>query len=233
MAHKMRFATVLTSLVLVLVCASTAAQQPPSPPDDIKALTAAAELGDPQAHYDLALAYDLGSAVRRSTRNAERWYRRSADSGHADAQNAVGSIYQERRQYREAVTWYEKAAAQGHPRAISNLGYMHDLGLGVPQNHAQAFQLYSDSADRGWAEAMWNLANMYVLGQSVEPSYYQGCIWSFRAKRFALSKATVLLARVAAGIEDVQGRLSPEEFARCKSEADAWQPANKATTGAI
>lgn len=230
MQRSSRVANILTSIFIASFVTPVGAQESPQPPTDIKSLTSLAEQGNSQAQYELGLAYDLGDGVRRNLGKAERWYRQAAETGHPDAQNAVGSILQERRKYREAVTWYERAAAQGFPRAINNLAYMHDLGLGVSQNRARAFTLYSEAADHGWAEAMWNLANMYVLGQSVEPSYLQGCIWSFRARQFAHPAEAVLLKRVAAGINEIEGRLSTEELNQCRSEALAWTPAASTTS---
>src|SRR5687767_2719404 len=38
----------------------------------------------------------------------------------------------------EAILWYRKAAARGHAGSMKQLGWMHQKGLGVKQDHAAA-----------------------------------------------------------------------------------------------
>src|SRR5690349_13967026 len=156
-----------------------------SPTPSTQELITRAEAGDAQAQLRLASAYETGQGVDRDAGEAEKWYRRAAESGLADAQNSVGSILQARGQYAEALPWYEKASNQGHAPATNNLAYLHDLGRGVPQDRRKGFELYSKAADLGWAEAMWNLANMYGAGQLGQPDLVAACTWIVRAQRFA------------------------------------------------
>ena len=95
----------------------------------------------------------------------------------------MGSALQAEKRYEEARLWYEKAAAQNHPLAINSLGYLYDLGLGVPQDRRKGF--YSRAADMGEPEAMWNIANMYGAGQMGPKDMVMACIWTYRAHRFS------------------------------------------------
>jgi len=116
---------------------------------ETKALIVKAEAGDADAQIRVALAYDSGRGAPRDRDNAIKWYRMAADAGNAEAQNSLGSMFQENKEYKDALFWYEKAASQGNARATNSEAYLYDLGLGVPQDRARSFELYSQAADLG------------------------------------------------------------------------------------
>ena len=66
---------------------------------------------------------------------AVQWYRRSADQGHAYAQNDLGNMYNKGegvpQDDAEAVQWYQRAADQGFVSAQFNLGVRYSTGVGV------------------------------------------------------------------------------------------------------
>jgi uncharacterized protein len=183
-----------------------------------------AETGDAQAQFRLASAYETGQGVGRDTSEAERWYRRAAEAGLAEAQNTVGSILQTRGQYTEALPWYEKASNQGHALATNNLAYLYDLGRGVPQDRRKGYELYSKAAELGWAEAMWNLANMHGAGQLGQPDLVAACTWTVRAQRFADPNHRALQAQFQRVMPQLQRMLSAEQLATCKKDGESWMP---------
>lgn len=82
-----------------------------------------------------------------------------AESGDREAQTYVGEIYErgvgsEPPRYEQAALWYRKAADQGHPRAMINLGFLHEKGLGVARDPAAALVLYRRAAGLGDAIAL-------------------------------------------------------------------------------
>ena len=78
-----------------------AACPPPAPesrqnetaPQDAEALRLAAEQGNADAQYNLAVMYANGLGVPQDDAEAVRWYRRAADQGMANAQAALGFRY--------------------------------------------------------------------------------------------------------------------------------------------
>ena len=48
--------------------------------------------------------------------------------------------------YASAASWYQKAADQGYSRALINLGFLYEQGLGVPRDQATALRLYRKAA---------------------------------------------------------------------------------------
>ena len=72
-----------------------------------------AELGLPEAQFQLGASYANGLGVAQDWREAARWYRKAAEQGHAKAQLALGLCYQtglgvERDVY-EASRWISEA----------------------------------------------------------------------------------------------------------------------------
>ena len=66
--------------------------------------------------------------------DAERWYRKAAESGRAEAQNNLGLLYVLGRGVpkddAEAVKWFGRAAAQGYGPAQTNLAALRRQGRG-------------------------------------------------------------------------------------------------------
>ena len=58
-----------------------------------------------------------------------------------------------KRDYATALREFEPLAKQGHARAQTNLGWMYDKGLGVPQNYETAVKWYTLAAEQGYAPA--------------------------------------------------------------------------------
>src|SRR4030095_10698258 len=61
---------------------------------DVKALLARARFGNPEAQFQLGLAYDHGLGVDKSEYEAMRWYRLAANSGHTEAQNNLAYLHE-------------------------------------------------------------------------------------------------------------------------------------------
>lgn len=99
-------------------------------------------------------------------------WRPVADKGDADAQHAIGWLYENglgvTQDYKASAAWYEKAISNGHVGASLNLGNLVDNGRGVPKDYELAADLFQNAADAGFAEAYNNLAQMFRLGQGVE-----------------------------------------------------------------
>ena len=91
-------------------------------------------------------------------------FRKAADMGLKEAQNWLGSCYENGegvpKDLTKAAEWYRKSAEQGHATAQFNLGYAYQEGLGVPKDKAQAYKWYRKAADQGHEMAQNNLENL-------------------------------------------------------------------------
>ena len=86
--------------------------------------------------------------------------RKSAEQGHAWAQNNLGVMYDKGEGVpeddAEAVRWYRRAAEQGDAYAQSNLGAKYGKGEGIPEDRVQAYAWFSIAAAQGSESAMEN-----------------------------------------------------------------------------
>ncbi|HWT96193.1 MAG TPA: tetratricopeptide repeat protein [Terriglobales bacterium] len=97
-----------------------------------------------------------------------------AQSGNAQAQNAVGALYDNglgvASDEAEAFRWYSMAANQNYPMAMRNLGTMYATGHGVPYNLPQAQLWLGRAASAGDSVAAKRLAGLPpVATLSAEP----------------------------------------------------------------
>ena len=100
------------------------------------------------------------------------WFRKAAESGHAEAQYKLGIIYEHgksiRQSYQNAHEWYRRAAGQGLSKAQDSLGMMYYCGKGGEKDYERAKTLFLLAAGRGHTKAQIHLGNMYREGKGVE-----------------------------------------------------------------
>ena len=152
----------------------------------VVALRDLAEAGNLDAQTELGERYQGGyGGVRRDYGEAVRWYRRSADQGHALGQAFLGFMYSNGRgvqqDYGEAVRWYRRSAEQGHALGQSNLGSMYSTGRGVRQDAAEAARWYRRSADQGHSLGQSNLGVLYRDGRGVSQNDTEAVRWFRRS----------------------------------------------------
>lgn len=93
---------------------------------------AKAEAGDSEAQYYLGRCCLEGNGVEQDEEAGFAWLEESAIQDYAEAQYALGLLYQESRNpdnYRKAVLWFEKAARQGVADAQRSLSVIYAMGL--------------------------------------------------------------------------------------------------------
>ena len=78
-------------LFFVLVAPGWAAK--PMAWDSLMRIKAAAEQGNPEAQFLLGLQYKVGDGIEKDRVEAVKWLRKSAESGYAEAQYALGDFY--------------------------------------------------------------------------------------------------------------------------------------------
>ena len=71
------------------------------------------------------------------------WYRKAAEQGDADAQDALGDLYDKGQgvpqDYAQAALWYRKAAEQGLAEAQLGLGTLYGGGRSGPQDFVESY----------------------------------------------------------------------------------------------
>lgn len=116
----------------------------------IKEFRTAAEKGDADCQYNLAMMHEQGIGVRKDEKEAVIWYRKSAEQGNSNAQFNLGVLYENGRgtavDFAQANHWYRKASLQGDALAIGNLGMLYVRGDGVKANQVAGVALLLQSA---------------------------------------------------------------------------------------
>jgi len=133
-----------------------------------EALEPAAEAGDAEAQFELALMHLNGMAVAKDARVAATWLRQASELGHTEAQFLFGSmIYRGEgvpQDHREALHWFRRAAMAGHAEAQLNLGLMHERGDGTRQDDVRAHMWLNLAAAR-FSEAQSRERKLAVRGR--------------------------------------------------------------------
>lgn len=139
---------------------------------DIDELLKAASGDDVEASAEAK--FEVAEILRQAGEyeKAARWYRYAAEQGHAEAQNALGSMLLNGMGVEpdevEAALWYRSAALQAEPTAQYNLGVRYREGQGVPLDLPEAVKWLTLSAEQGYSNAMNDLGVCYQFGFGVD-----------------------------------------------------------------
>ncbi len=119
---------------------------------------------DVELWCDFGDMYFYGHGVAKDDVQAERWFRKAAERGHAKAQFMMGLRYDVplgmSMDGARMVAWYEKAADQGYADAEYELGGCYDIGYGVEKNQSKAIELYRKAAAHKHSEAIFELRRL-------------------------------------------------------------------------
>lgn len=116
---------------------------------------------------------------------AEKWFRQSADLGHAEAQFKLGNMYYNgdgvNQNYSEAMKWFRKVADQDYAEAQYNLGIMYFDGYGCTTDYFEAKKWFQKAANQDYAKAQLNLGIIYFNGFGVTKDYPEAAKWFRKA----------------------------------------------------
>lgn len=118
----------LRFIATVAICGSTAGLQAAEWEDQLAALSAAAERGDPKAQTELAIKYEHAEGVPKDFQKANQLYCQAAKQDYAEAQFKLGWVYANGRGVTRdvgvAAALFRMAAEQGHDYAERLLPYV-------------------------------------------------------------------------------------------------------------
>lgn len=138
------------------------------------------------ALFSLGLYYYKGVAnVSKDLSKARKCFEEAARLGVPEAMESLASLcmlqasrpvssltrqrLERQQQDRErAIYWFRKAASLGNAAAQRELGKLHDVGQGVPQDYNTAFELFKQAASKKDAVATLLLGSYYQNGHAVE-----------------------------------------------------------------
>jgi TPR repeat protein len=119
-------------------------------------VTQAAEAGNAVAMLRIALMYDQGDGVRKSSKTAFEWYNRAAALGEPESQNQMGIFYETAlggvENWDLAMKLYQASAMQGWHKGQVGFGRCYQFGIGVPQSRQEAIAWFQRAANQGNAQ---------------------------------------------------------------------------------
>ncbi|MBM3398654.1 MAG: sel1 repeat family protein, partial [Betaproteobacteria bacterium] len=80
----------------------------------------------------------------------------------------IGVAALQRGHHATALRAWRAAADQGNVKAQTNIGYLHEHGLGVPQSYVEAMAWYRKAAAQNEPTAQFNIGTLYAYGYGVE-----------------------------------------------------------------
>ena len=157
--------------------------------DAYNQLYQAAESGDAESQYQLALFYEKQKDTEYPV--IVSWLYRSARQGFLEAQFALGHIYQFGKpgippDLLEAEKWYEKAALRGDRQAIQALDFLRKQPaykmLSPPSLEDKwSVQWVVKTATFGDSQSQFDLGRLYAEGKKIQMDYGQAAIWYEKA----------------------------------------------------
>ncbi|MFY1017754.1 tetratricopeptide repeat protein [Ectopseudomonas khazarica] len=155
-----RAAVALLALALLAGCAGRSPDSGTAPKDSQIGQPAAqtqqdqlrqqAERGDLDSQFQLGSSYFVGQP-EKNLKQAEYWWKRAADKGHAMAAVSLAYLYTGRdapefANQRDMLKYLNQSAAAGNPMAQHVLGNLYRRGEGgVPRDPDQALRLYQSA----------------------------------------------------------------------------------------
>ena len=182
---------------------------------------------DADEQFKLGRKYFRGEGVEQDFSQAALWLRKSADQGHAVAQQALGTLFEKgqgiEQDYAQAGYWYRKAAAQNDPLAQYCLGLMYMWGHGVGMDHSQAAAWYRKAAEQGNKNAQWQLGNLYSDGLGVAVDYSEAYFWWYLSFYRSVRPEQT---RFVSAHEKAKARLTVKQVAETQERAHVWLAAH-------
>lgn len=139
----------------------------------------AAEAGDVKAQTALGLLYALGGhGVRKSYKDAAKWWEQAASHGDARAEHFLGVLYLngkgEPRDVDQAIKLLRQSAAQGDGAAMAVLGELYLFGDGVDKNLKTAIEWFQKAVQAGDPEGEFRLGMARLSGEGLAKDPREG-----------------------------------------------------------
>jgi TPR repeat protein len=127
----------------------------------------------------------------------------------------------ERQDYGAAAALLGPIAQAGNPAAQAHLGYLYEIGRGVPQDFTQAALWYRRAAEQGESFAQFQLGMLYDKGHGVPVDVVEAQKWLI----LATAAAPPIVVEDRQRIRDaVRTKMTRGEIAEARMRALAWQP---------
>ncbi len=153
-----------------------------------------AEQGDSEAQFQMGKCYEYGTNdLHEDYATAVQWYQKSADQGHAEAQNKIGTYHFRQKNYKEAMKYYGNAAAAGSANARYNMGMLYMNGEYGLYDVEKGLRCYQLAAESGLVNAQFELGLCYYNNIGGANYRTQAILWFERAASQGYDEAQFML----------------------------------------
>lgn len=153
-----------------------------------------AEQGDPSEQSLLGTLYYQGSGVKQNTKEAVKWYQRSAEQNYVWGKYNLGLLYAKgqgvpknketaNRYLQAALPELQEKAKSGNMDAQYALGDMYYHAYGVKRDYKSAAKWLEMAALQGHAPAQSALGNLYLEGLGVKKDRKKANEWFQKAAK--------------------------------------------------
>ena len=129
------------------------------------------------AAHHLGRAWRDGLGVLPDDKEAEFWFRQSAEAGVVCSQYTLGTLLQEQERIEEAIGWYTLAADAGNQTAQYHLGKLYLQGTAIPKDVIKAVEYLTAAAKQGHQYAQYALGKLYLAGDEIPLDKEQAAYW--------------------------------------------------------
>lgn len=141
--------------------------------DSVDSLSISAASGNIESLYKLGKLYYYGSeSYAKDFKKAFECFIKSAEKGHAAAQNNVAWCYETgegvKQNWEEAFRWYSLSAKANCAAAQYSLAWMYENGIYVAKNSGKAIYWHIKAAENGYAMSQYKLGLAYLEGEAID-----------------------------------------------------------------
>jgi len=163
-------------------CSLCRSALPGSPEESFAYSLRDAKKGIAHAQHAVALKYESGKGTTKNYKEAAKWYKAAAESGHPWSfpcygrylQNGKGGISVD---FAKAKQMYELSMKCQNPMGYYHMGDLYEKGNGVKKDEKEAARLYRIGAELGFDAAQCSLGNCYDFGTGVTPNPEEALKW--------------------------------------------------------
>ncbi|MDC6351048.1 tetratricopeptide repeat protein [Zeaxanthinibacter sp. PT1] len=198
-------------------------------------LQQAAEMGQPEAQYNLGYAYHRGMGTRIDLEAANKWYGKSAEQGYTDALYAMMMAYGNgdglEQDLEKAFEYALRCADKGDSTCMWNVANCYKQGMGTEAD-LEKFLEWSvrlaqlpnpdDLQKSGYITSVrLTLAYMYRDGRDVEADPYRAYLWFLIYNEFKRDFSYLQQEQVVAEIQQLEEKLDVTQMESAPSDAEA------------
>lgn len=144
----------------------------------VEYLKQAAETGNADAAFDLAVFAENGRCAPKNESAALAWYELAAKNGDARAPNAIGIIYLGQREIardlNKAAFWFRRGANVFDADAYYHLGEMYAEGQNVPKDPIEAYMWFDLSASLSVPDQLSGPTNAAIARDKIREELMPG-----------------------------------------------------------